>query len=107
MKTTSSEHVVYTNCFCIDNSNNLSMYTACSELVVFMYWTRSSMNNLLTYFGLADARISASEKVLPVPFTSYVQCDNLNLIPMNTNISQERFNFYLYFFDKIDYPKLR
>ena len=41
MKTTSSEHV-------------------------FMYWTRNSMNNLLSYSGLVDARISASEKDLPV-----------------------------------------
>ena len=38
------------------------MYTTCSELVVFMYLTRNSMNNLLSYCGLIDARISASEK---------------------------------------------
>ena len=42
------------------------MYTTCSELVVFMYWTGKSMNNLLSYCGLVDARISASEKDLPV-----------------------------------------
>ena len=42
------------------------MYTTCSELVVFMYWTRNSMNNILSYYGLVDARISASEKDLPV-----------------------------------------
>ena len=34
--------------------------------VQFMYWTRNSMNNLLSYCGLVDARISASEKDLPV-----------------------------------------
>ena len=39
----------------------------CSELVVFMYWTGKSMNNLLSYCGLIDAKISASEKDLPVP----------------------------------------
>ena len=44
MKTTSSEHVVYTNCF------------------LFLY----SMNNLLSNFGLVDARIGDSEKDLPV-----------------------------------------
>ena len=33
------------------------MYTTCSELVV---------NNLLSYRGLVDARISASEKDFPV-----------------------------------------
>ena len=42
------------------------MYTTCSELVVFMYWTGKSMNNLLSYCGLVDTRISASEKDLPV-----------------------------------------
>ena len=31
-----------------------------------MYWTGKSMNNLLSYCGLVDARISASEKDLPV-----------------------------------------
>ena len=54
-------------CFCIDNSEQF-MYTTCSELVVFMYWTHNSMNKLLSYFGLVDARISASEKDLPVSF---------------------------------------
>ena len=42
------------------------MYTTCSELVVFMYWTGKSINNLLSYCGLVVARISASEKDLPV-----------------------------------------
>ena len=31
-----------------------------------MYWTGKSMDNLLSYCGLADARISTSEKDLPV-----------------------------------------
>ena len=42
------------------------MYTSCSELVVFMYLTGKSMNNLLSYCGLVDARTSAFEKDLPV-----------------------------------------
>ena len=42
------------------------MYTTCSELVNFMYRTGKSMNNLLTYCGLVDARIRASNKDLPV-----------------------------------------
>ena len=50
------EHVVYINC---------------SDLEIFMYWTRNSMNNLLSYHGLVDARISASEKDLPVLTTEY------------------------------------
>ena len=31
-----------------------------------MYQTRNSMNNLSSYCGLVDARISASKKYLPV-----------------------------------------
>ena len=42
-------------------------YTTCSELVDFMYWTGKSMNNILSYFGIVDARISASDKDLPAP----------------------------------------
>ena len=42
------------------------MYTTCSELEVFMYWTGKSMNNLLSYGGLVDARITASGKDLLV-----------------------------------------
>ena len=36
-----------------------------------MYWTCNSMNNLLSYSGLVDAEISASEKELPVPGNSW------------------------------------
>ena len=46
MKTTSAEHV-------------LLMFCACS-------FHGNFMNNLLSYCGLVDARISASEKDLPV-----------------------------------------
>ena len=66
MKIPTSEHVVYTNCFLFWYSEQF-MYTTCSELVIFMYWTCSSINNLLSYCGLVDGRISASEKDLPVP----------------------------------------
>ena len=38
----------------------------CFALVIFMSWTGNSMNNLLSYCGLVDARIIASEKDLPV-----------------------------------------
>ena len=33
---------------------------------IFMYWTCNSMNNLSSYCGLVDAKISASDKDLPV-----------------------------------------
>ena len=39
----------------------LSLEFSCTELV-----SGNSMNNLLSYCGLVDARISASEKDLPV-----------------------------------------
>ena len=56
-KTTSSEHVVYINCFeCQNKTNKQFMYTTCSELVVFMYWSDKPMNNILSYCGLVDAR---------------------------------------------------
>ena len=67
MKISRSEHVVYTNCFlfCFWYSEQF-MYTTCSELGIFMYWTGDSMNNLLSYCRLVEVRISASEKDIPV-----------------------------------------
>ena len=47
------------------------MYTTCSELVVFMYWTGKSLNNLMSYCGLVDARIRAFNKDLPVTLLFY------------------------------------
>ena len=50
MKTTSSEHVVYINCFGCQNKNkNQFMYTTCSEFAVFMYWIGKSMTNLWSF----------------------------------------------------------
>ena len=67
MKTTSSEHVVYIDCSEYQNKNKKQfLYTPC-ELVVFLYWTGKSMNNLLSYCGLVDAKKEASDKDLPVP----------------------------------------
>ena len=43
-----------------------NLFSPCSDLVVFMYWTGKSMNNFLSYCGLVDPRISASDKDLPV-----------------------------------------
>ena len=44
------------------------MYTTCSELVVFMYRSGESVNNVLSYCGLVDVRINASDKDLPVRY---------------------------------------
>ena len=63
-KNTSSEHVVYKNCFfcfCSDIQNNI-----CTQLVLNLYFSGESMNNILSYCGLTDARMKASEKDLPV-----------------------------------------
>jgi hypothetical protein len=60
-KITISEHVVCINCSECQNKNK-----TCSELVIFIYWTRNSMNNLLSYCGLVDAKTRASDNYLPV-----------------------------------------
>ena len=68
MKIVSSEHVVYINWSECQNDNKKQfVYTTCSELGILMYSTGNSMNNILSHCGLVDARISASEKYLPVP----------------------------------------
>ena len=38
----------------------------CTQYVVNLYFSENSMNNLLSYCGLTDARMRASEKDLPV-----------------------------------------
>ena len=48
------------------------MFWECSELAIFMYWTCNLMNNPLSYCGLVDARISASEKDSPVHYFNIV-----------------------------------
>ena len=58
---------MYINCSECQNKKQF-VYTTCSKLVVFLYSTGKSMNNLLSHFGVVDARISASEKDLPEPF---------------------------------------
>ena len=68
---TSWEHVVWINCFFVFVLTFRTIYvhiifSTCSELCVFIYWTGKSMNNLLSYCGLVDARIRASNKDLPV-----------------------------------------
>ena len=61
------EHVVCINCSEYQNKKQL-VYTTCSELGNFMYWTVDSMNNLLSYCVLVDAKIRASDNYLPVLF---------------------------------------
>ena len=62
MKNTSAEHGQ--NMFCPCSAHVLPMFCPC-----FALFHDNSMNNLLSYCGLVDARISASEKDVPVPRT--------------------------------------
>ena len=67
MKIASSDHVVYINSYEYQNINlKKIVYTTCSELGIVMYWSGDSLNNLLSYCGLDDAKIRASDNYLPV-----------------------------------------
>ena len=61
-------HNMATNCSW--NYHEIYKHRTCSAYVLPMFCTCSfhcnSMNNLLSYFGLVDATISAPEKDLPV-----------------------------------------
>ena len=43
-----------------------NMFFPCFELAVLMYWADKTMHNLLSYCGLIDVRINASDKDLSV-----------------------------------------
>ena len=68
----------------------LYMYTLCSELVIFMYWTRNSMNNLSSYCGLVDAKIRTFDKDLPV----FWFCRNFILIKLGISFKLTLSKFY-------------
>ena len=63
-KNTNSEHVVYKNCFECQNKNKTNF---CTQHVLNLYFSRS-MNNLSSYCGLTDSRMSASDTDLPVHY---------------------------------------
>ena len=48
------------------NKKKQFVYKTCSDLVGFMYWTGKSMSNILSYCGLVDTKIGASDKDFPV-----------------------------------------
>ena len=65
----SSEHeenILRTCCLLV-----LPLFSPCSELGIFKYWTYNSMNNLSSYCGFVDAKIGASDKDLPVLWTLF------------------------------------
>ena len=47
-----------------------NMFWEHSELAIFKYWTGNSMNNLLSYCGLVDAKIRASD--IDSPLSGFV-----------------------------------
>ena len=63
-KNTRSQYVVYKYCFEFQNKNKKNNF--CTQHVVNLNFSGNSMNNLLSYCGLTDARMKASEKDLPV-----------------------------------------
>ena len=64
MKIASTEHVENTNCY--ECQKHQFVYTTCSDSVLSLEFSCTELGNLLSYCGLVDARISASEKDLPV-----------------------------------------
>ena len=54
-------------CFCFDIQNN-----TCTQRVLNLYFWGDSVNDLLSYCGLTDARMRASEKDLPGPLSRIV-----------------------------------
>ena len=61
-----------------------------------MYWTGKSMNNLLPYCGLVDARIRASNKDLPVLVSAW----KLNFWENDRNLDRilNHFDFFVFVF---------
>ena len=47
-------------CFCFDIKNNI-----CTQCVLNLYFGGDSMNNLLSYCGLTDSKMRASDTDLP------------------------------------------
>jgi hypothetical protein len=63
---------VYINCpECQKQFLYTTCFPPCSELGIFVYLTCNSMNNLSSYCGLVDAKISASDKDLPVSIVEF------------------------------------
>ena len=96
-KNTISEHVVYKNCFECQNKNKKQfLYATYSELVFFWVRSRKSMNNLLSYCGLTDARMNPPEKDLPVSLVVFTLAafNCFHFILKNLNYWKVSFEFF-------------
>ena len=96
-KNTWSEHVVYKNCFLfLFWHSNQFLYTTCSELVFFLYWSCNSMNNLSSnlssYCGLTDSRMRASETDLPVHTYIFLYQRNVVKTKNLTNVTWQTYS---------------
>ena len=86
-KNTSSEHVMYRFPLCTNIVLNVKTKTKkqfCTLYVVNLYFSWNTMNNLLSYCGLTDSRMRASEKDLPVCRSQIFLITNL-FVPFNSN----------------------
>ena len=82
---------MYTNC-CFLSFRTIyvhNMFSCCFDLVVFMYWTGKSMNNLLLYCGLVDAKIRTSDKDLPLLWGQIFNCNNSLICRFNWTTANE------------------
>ena len=68
-----TQNMLYTQIVLFQHSEQF-MFTTCSELAIFMYWACNSMKNILSYSGLVDTRLSASEKDLPA-YSTFIFSD--------------------------------
>ena len=62
-KNTSSAHVVYTIFLNVKTQTKINL---CTQHVLNLYFSCNSVNNLLSYNGLINTRMRASDKDLPV-----------------------------------------
>ena len=72
------ENMMCTNIVLKTKNKKQCLYTTCSEVVFFLYWSQESMNNLSLYCGLTDWRMSASDTDLPV--TAIFHYDVVNVL---------------------------
>ena len=83
------------NCSEYQNKNKTicvqKMLSTSFELGIFMYWTCNSMNNLLSYCGLVDTRISASKKDLPLSKNLTVKNIDIYHIILNRKMNEQIF----------------
>ena len=98
MKTASSEHgenMLCTQIVCFF----VFVLTFKTIYVQNMFWTGKSMYNLLSYCGLVDVRIYASDKDLPVwpwPFYHFFRVILVNLLcPCETHFANSRQEIYV------------